>query len=106
MVKWILLEFEKDCDRMYKLKIDCGLDVTSQKFKKFDFKPHSEGLLRRHRQIDHHLKETMQNLVLSFEFDIRRHVEILETLGYEIDTIKCNKCDYKILHEQTNHSEN
>ena len=48
----------------------------------------------------------MQNLVLSFEFDIRRHVEILETLGYVIDTIKCNKCDYKILHEQTNHSEN
>ena len=48
----------------------------------------------------------MQNLVLSFEFDIRRHVEILETVGYEIDTIKCNKCDYKILHEQTNHSEN
>jgi hypothetical protein len=55
----------------------------------------------------------MQNFVFGFEFDVRRHVEILEKMGEEIDTIKCKKCDYKTvsegkltLHEQTNHSEN
>ena len=40
--------------------------------------------------MDHNLKETMQNLVLGFEFDIRRHVEILQTMGDEINTIILN----------------
>ena len=52
----------------------------------------------------------MQNLVLGFESNIQRHVEILKTIGDEIDTIDCSKCDFKTLsegklkmHENTNH---
>ena len=106
----IIKGFEKDCKVMFELRMNCGLDVKSQKCKKCEFQTHSEGLLRRHKETEHNLKQTMVNLILGFECDIEKHVEVLKTMGEEEETIKCDQCEYKthsegrlIIHENNTH---
>lgn len=87
-----------------------GLDVTSQKCKKCDFETHSEGLLRQHKVTNHHIKETNQNIILGYEFDMQRHVKVLEAMEVGLDTFKCQECVFKThsegkftLHKLTTH---
>ena len=44
---------------------------------------------------DHNLKETFLNIVLGFEFDLRKHIEVLEAMGEDVHKIKCGQCEYK-----------
>ena len=106
----IIKGFEKDCGTFFDLKINCGLDAKSQKCKKCDFETHSEGLLRMHKVKDHNLKETFQNIVLGFEFDLERHIQVLTAMGEDINTKKCDECEYKTssdgklqMHRTNNH---
>ena len=62
---------------------------------KCDYKTHSKGLLRMHKESNPGIKQTFQNHMLGFEFDIERHTEILKTMEEEVDTIKCRQCEFK-----------
>ena len=69
--------------------------MESQKCKKCDFVSHSEGLLRKHRNEDHKLKDSFQNLVLGYEIDLKKHIEVLQAMGEEIYIINCDECEFK-----------
>ena len=101
---------KRDCSKFLEVRTNCGLDTESQKCKKCDFVSHSEGLLRQHKIVDHKLKETFQNQVLGFEIDLKKHLEVLQAMGEETHTIKCNKCEFKAcsegilkMHDNNNH---
>ena len=59
----LIAAFEKDAEAMFTELEDWGLDVYSQKCKKFDFETHSEGLLRQHKVKSHNIKESKQNII-------------------------------------------
>ena len=91
----ILNGFEKDTKKFLEVRINCGLDTESQKCKKCDFVSRSEGLLRKHRVEDHKLKETFQNMLLGYEIDLQKHIEVLQAMDEDIYTTKCDKCEFK-----------
>ena len=93
--KEILEEFENDCEDIFTLKTNCGLDLTEHKCKKCDFETHSLGILRKHNKDTHQLKESTENIIIGFKSDIRSYVYILETMGEELNIIICEKCDFK-----------
>ena len=106
----ILNAFEEDSKKFLEIRVNCGLDVESQKCKKWDFVSHSEGLLRKHRVEDHKLKDSFQNLVLGYEIDLKKHIEVLQAMGEETHTSKCDKCEFKAsgegkleMHKNNNH---
>ena len=102
--------FEKDVDVMYTDFENSGLDVYSQRCKKCDHKTHSEGHLRQHKVANHGSKETKQNIILGYEFDMQRHATVLEAMEDGLHKFKCEECSFKthsggkfILHKLTNH---
>jgi hypothetical protein len=48
-----------------------------------------------HKEKDHRIKQTFQNLVIGYEIDFQGHVEVLKPMDEPIDTLKCSKCEYK-----------
>ena len=52
-----------------------------------------------HKEKDHQIKQTFQNLVLGYESDLRDHIEVLKPMEESIDTIKCDECDHKTCSE-------
>ena len=93
--KKMLEAFEKDCAIFGEMRINCGLDTKYKTCRKCDFETHSEYLLRMHKERDHNLKQTFQNLVLGYECDIGSHLEVLKPMEEPIDTVKCAECDFK-----------
>ena len=77
--------FERDVDVMYTDFENSGLDVYSQRCKKCDHKTHSEGHLRQHKVANHSSKETKQNIILGYEFDMQRHATVLECMEDGLD---------------------
>ena len=65
-VKVMLLDFQNS-----------GLDTQSQRCEKCEYKSHSEGLLREHNLSKHKNKETKENIILGYEFDMQRHLRVL-----------------------------
>ena len=86
--------FENDCKIFGELRSNCGLDVTFKTCRKCDFESHSEFLLRLHKERDHNIKQTFQNLVLGYEYDLQYHIEVLKPMDEPIETLKCSECDY------------
>ena len=72
-----------------------GLDTLSQRCDKCEHKTHSEGLLREHQKNKHNIKESQQNIIKGFEFDMQRHLSVLELMEEGLDKYKCEKCIYK-----------
>ena len=40
-----------------------------------------KGIHRKHRVEDHKLKETFQNMVLGYEIDLQKHIEVLQAMS-------------------------
>ena len=95
----IIEAFEKDCKLFGELRVNCGLDITHKTCRKCDFESHSEYLLRMHKEKDHNIKQTFQNLVLGYEYDVNSHIEVLKPMEEPIDIINCRKCNYKCCSE-------
>ena len=91
----VIKEFEKDSKIFFDLRMNCGLDVKSSKCRKCDYESHSEGLLRLHKERDHQIKQTFQNVVLGFKCDVRSHVVVLKSMDEPTDTLKCDSCEFK-----------
>ena len=51
----LIKEFEKDSKIFFDLRMKCDLDVKTNKCRKCDYKSHSEGLLRLHKERDHQI---------------------------------------------------
>ena len=106
----LIAAYENDVDVMFADFNNCGLDVTSQKCKKCNFETHSEGHLRQHKVSNHNTKETKQNIILGYEFDMQRHVTVLEAMEEGLDKFKCAQCSFRThsegkftLHKLTTH---
>ena len=97
--KRILETFKKDCAVFGEMRINCGLDVKYKTCRKCDFETHSEYLLRIHKERDHSIKQTFQNLILGYECDLQSHIEVLKPMEEPIDTFKCTECDLKLCSE-------
>ena len=81
------------------MRVNCGLDVTFKTCRKCDFESHSEYLLRIHKERDHNLKQTFQNLVLGYESDLQSHIEVLKPMDEDININKFTECDCKTCSE-------
>ena len=86
--------FENDVDVMFQDFENSGLDVFSQRCNKCDHKTHSEGHLRQHKVSNHKSKETKQNIILGYEFDMQRHLKVLELMEEGLHKFKCEECDF------------
>ena len=87
--------FETDCAIFGEMRTNCGLDVKFKICRKCDFETHSEYILRMHKERDHNIKQTFQNLLLGYECDLQSHIEVLKPMEEPIDTINCTECDFK-----------
>ena len=45
---------------------------------------YSVGLLRRHKELDHNVKQTVQNLILRFECDLQKQIVVLHVMDEDI----------------------
>ena len=97
--KKMLEAFEKDCELFGEMRINCGLDMHYKTCRKCDFETHSEYLLRIHKERDHNLKQTFQNLQLGYDCDLKAHIEVLKPMEEPIDTSKCPECYLKFCSE-------
>ena len=102
--------FENDVDVMFVDLENSGLDVFSQRCNKCEHKTHSEGHLRQHKVANHNSKETKQNIILGYEFDMQRHLKVLELMEEGLHKFKCEVCDFAThsegkftLHKRTTH---
>ena len=86
--------FENDVDVMYQDFENSGLDVLSQRCNKCDHKTHSEGHLRQHKVANHKSKETKQNIIFGYVFDMQRHLKVLKLKEEGLQTFKCEECDF------------
>ena len=69
--------------------------MNSQKCKKCDFESHSVGLLRRHKVAIHNMKETYENIIIGFEFDVDTNIEVMKAMDEgDIKFFKCENCDF------------
>ena len=92
----IILGFENDCNRI--LIIHQKFDLDDVHCDKCQFKSHSQGLLRMHKQKKHNSNDTFVNIIEGFKNDIEDHVRTLEAMCEEDDVInrmKCDQCEYK-----------
>jgi hypothetical protein len=107
-------EFEKDEMNFLSLKEKTGFDLTIlvsvKSCNKCDFETHSEGRLRKHKQVMHQIKESNLNLIIGFKNDILSFVDTLKNMGIEMKEIRCQICDFKThsygelkMHEQAMH---
>ena len=92
----IILGFENDCKRI--LIIHQKFDLDDVHCDKCQFKSHSQGLLRMHKQKKHKSNNTFEDVIEGFKNDIKDHVRTLEAMCEEDDVInrmKCDKCEYR-----------
>ena len=49
--------------------------------------------------VDHKLKETFPNLVLGYEIDLQKHLEVFQAMNEEMYTTDCDECEYEACSE-------
>jgi hypothetical protein len=73
----IIKGYQNDCAKI--LVIHKKYDLDDVVCKKFEFKSHSEGLLRIHNHENHESNDTFETIEEGFKKDINDHIRTLET---------------------------